>query len=80
MEDKPKRYVITRDARGNPVSALTVPSVVAFFNSPVGRRIEHSLTAHLGDRVGSSQTAAQVGREVTEGQPPRSGATHKYAL
>jgi hypothetical protein len=33
MEDQPKRYVITKDARGNLVSAHG-PNVAAFFNSP----------------------------------------------
>jgi hypothetical protein len=68
MANKPKMYVIKRDASGNAISGncSTCGRVFQFEDTPEGRRVEKSFETHECRREDVSQAAARIVREATE--------------
>ena len=68
MANKPKMYVIKRDASGNAVSGncSKCGRLFLFEDTPEGRRIEKAFETHECKRPDESQNALRVVREATE--------------
>ncbi len=70
MADKPKIYVVSKDASGMVISGhcSKCGRLFQFESSPQGRQVEKAFETHECEPEDASQAAARIVREATENQ------------